>query len=171
MIIASGVACLFTDVFSDKPVVMHGDILLVGASVCWAYYTVLLRRWAVSPWDASIGVTLLTALMYLPIYLIALPKHLPSVSWLDIALQAGYQGLIATIIQMALYVRTIELIGPSRLGILMALVPGLAGFAAVPLLNESLSPWVLAGLVLVSLGAWFGNLHSINNQRKKLCPT
>jgi drug/metabolite transporter (DMT)-like permease len=170
-IIASGVACLVMYVFSGKAAVMHGDLLMVGASACWACYTVLLRRWAVSPWDATIGVTLLTALMYLPFYLIALPKHMVSASWSDIATQAVYQGLIATIIQMVLYVRTIELIGPTRLGMLMALVPGLAGIAAVPLLNEPLSPWVLAGLVLACLGAWFGNLRNIINQRKKPCLT
>ncbi|MHB8912686.1 MAG: DMT family transporter [Lysobacter sp.] len=170
-IIASGVASLVMDVFDGNAAVLHGDLLMVGASVCWACYTVLLRRWAVSPWDATIGVTLLTALVYLPVYLIALPKQVVSVSWSDIAIQAVYQGLIASIIQMVLYVRTIALIGPTRLGMLMALVPGLAGIAAVLLLNEPLSLWVLTGLVLVCFGAWLGNRPNIINPRRKPCPT
>ncbi len=166
-IIALGVASLSVDVFGNKPGVMHGDLLMVAASLCWAFYTVLLRRWAVSPWDATIAVTLLTAVVYLPIYLLVLPKHLQAASWSNIATQAVYQGIIATIIQMFLYIRTIELLGPTRLGMLMALVPVLAGISAVPILNESLSSWALLGLVLVGLGAWLGNrLNFIHKSRK-----
>ena len=117
------------------------------------------------------SVVMLTAFVYLPIYLIALPKHLASAPWSDIATQAVYQGVIATVIQMLLYVRTIALIGPTRLGLLMALVPGLAGIAAVPLFDEALSPWELAALALVCLGAWQGNRRTRTEPRKKPCLT
>lgn len=171
LVIASGVVSLVTDSFAGNLAVPQGDLLMVGASICWACFTVLLRRWAVSPWDATIGVTLLTAFVYLPTYLIALPKQMASAAWSDIAIQAVYQGLIATIIQMVLYVRAIALIGPTRLGMLMALVPGLAGIAAVPLLNEPLSPSAFVGLVLVCLGAWLGNRQNTSKPRRKPCPT
>lgn len=170
-VIAAGVACLVVDGFGGGAGVLRGDALMVGATVCWACYSVLLRRWAVSPWDATLAVTLLTALVYLPIYVLLLPKQLAAASWSDIATQAVYQGLIATIIQMLLYVRTVALIGATRLGMLMALVPGLAGVAAVPLLGEPLAPWVLAGLVLVSLGAWLGNRQAVVKPKRVPCPT
>ena len=171
LIIASGVICLVIDAFHGEAAVRYGDLLMVGASACWACYSILLRRWALSPWDVTIGVTLLTALLYLPVYLIALPKQLLLASWLDIAIQAIYQGIIATIIQMVLFVRTIGLIGPTRLGLSMALVPALAGLAAVPLLGEPLSAWTATGLALVSLGAWLGNRNRIVNPRRTQCPT
>lgn len=167
IIIATGVACLAVDVFDHKVGVLRGDMFMVGASFFWASYTVLIRRWAVSPWDAMIGVTLLTAFVYLPIYLTILPKHWQVATWANIATQAIYQGIIATIIQMVLYVRTIELIGPTRLGVLMAFVPVLAGVAAVPILKESLSSWVLIGLVLVGVGAWLGNRLNIVKEGEK----
>ena len=156
-VIALGVLCLGVDSALRGSRVAVGDVLMVGATMCWAAYSVLLRRWQVAPWDATLAVTLVTAMLYLPVYVLALPTHLAQAAWSDIALQALYQGLIATIVQMLLYVRTVSLIGPTRLGMLMALVPGLAGVAAVPLLGEALSAWVLAGLVLVGLGAWLGN--------------
>ena len=170
-IIAGGVACLAVDVFLGNRAVFQGDLLMVGAAACWACYSVLLRRWAVSPWDATLGVTLLTALVYLPIYLLALPKQLALAPWGDIALQSVYQGLVVTIIQMLLYVRTVALIGPTRLGMLMALVPALAGIAAVPLLGEALSLWVLAGLGLVCLGAWLGNRKPVVKPGNPSCLT
>jgi len=39
----------------------------------------------------------------------------------------------------------------------MALVPALAGFAAVPALGEALGDWLAAGLVLVTAGALLCN--------------
>lgn len=171
LVVASGMVCLVMDGFKGSIAVLHGDLLMIGASVCWACYTVLIRRWGISPWEATVSVVLLTAFVYLPIYLIALPKHLASAPWSDIATQAVYQGVVATVIQMLLYVRTIALIGPTRLGLLMALVPGLAGIAAVPLLDEALSPWELAALALVCLGAWQGNRRTRTESRRKPCLT
>ncbi len=164
-LIAGGIVCLGADVLRGESAVLRGDLLMVGASLCWACYSVLLRRWALSPWDATLAVTLLTALVYLPVYLVALPKQLHQAPWPDIAVQAVYQGVVATIVQMVLYVRTIALIGPTRLGMWMALVPGLAGVTAVPLLGETLSGWTALGLGLVGLGAWLGNRRLFFNPR------
>lgn len=172
LVIAAGVACLAVDVLRGHAAALQGDLLMLGASACWACYSVLLRRWQVTPWDATLGVTLLTAVLYLPVYLLALPHQIALASWSDIAAQAVYQGIVATIVQMLLYVRTVALIGPTRLGLWMALVPALAGVAAVPLLGESLSAWVLTGLVLVSLGAWLGNRRPIiQPSKEEPCPT
>lgn len=165
-IVGLGVACLVMDAFQSGVSVLYGDLLMVAASICWSSYSVLLRRWSVAPWDATIAVTLLTACAYLPVYLLALPKHLMAASWSDILVQAVYQGIVATIIQMVLYVRTIELIGPTRLGLLMALIPGLAGLAAVPLLHEALSLWTFCGLLLVGLGAWIGNRLAVSKSKE-----
>ena len=165
-IVAMGVICLVIDAFQGNGAVLYGDVLMIGASACWAAYSVLLRRWSISPWDATIGVTLITALLYLPVYVLMLPKQMAHASWSDIATQAVYQGVMATIIQMVLYVRTVALIGPTRLGMLMALIPGIAGIAAIPLLGESMSFWVFTGLVLVSLGVWLGNRNDFFIRRR-----
>lgn len=167
--IAGGVACLLVD--GLRATALLGDGLMLGASACWACYAVLLRRWSVSPWDATLAVTLLTAMAYLPVYALLLPKQLSLASGADIALQAVYQGLVATIIQMFLFVRTVALIGPTRLSLLMALVPGLAGVAAVPLLGEPLGSWLVAGLAWVSLGAWIGSRPVKPIPERKPCPT
>ncbi len=168
--IAAAAACLAVDARHSGRHLLDGDLLLVGASIAWAVYSVLLRRWRVSPWDATIGVAVLTLGAYAPVYLLFLPKAIVSAPWSDILLQAVYQGLIATVVQMLLYVRTLALIGPTRLGLLMALVPGIAAVAAVPLLGESLTAGQVAGLLLAGIGAWIGIRHSQPVARRP-CPT
>jgi drug/metabolite transporter (DMT)-like permease len=157
LVIGIGVSCLAMDVFDAGGGHLWGDLLMISASICWSIYSVLVRRWAVAPWAATCGVTLVTCIAFLPIYVVALPKHIMSASWQELALQAVYQGVIASTIQMVLYVRTVALIGPTRLGTMMALIPALAGVAAVPVLNEPLTAWVMAGLVFVCVGAWWSN--------------
>ncbi|MCE2680034.1 MAG: DMT family transporter [Burkholderiales bacterium] len=156
-VIASGLVCLGFDAVHFNPQAIEGDLLMLAASLCWASYSVLLKRWKTPALNATIAVNVLTALLFLPAYLLFLPKNILEAPLQTVALQAIYQGVFATTIQMVLFVKTVALIGPTRLGTLMALIPALAGVAAVPLLNEALSPWVVLGLVLVSAGAWLSN--------------
>ncbi len=156
-VIGAGVLCLGIEAFRGHAGMGPGDLLVTGASLAWAGYTVLARRWAADPRETTVAVALLTALAYLPVYAAFLPKHITTVALPEIAGQAVYQGVIATIVQMLLYIRAVALIGPTRLGTLMALVPALAGFAAVPVLGETLSGWVAAGLLLVTAGALLCN--------------
>ena len=55
---------------------------------------------------------------------------------------------------MVMFLRAVEILGAERTGALVALVPVLAGLGAVPLLDEPLTVWLVAGLALVSLGAF-----------------
>jgi drug/metabolite transporter (DMT)-like permease len=156
-VIAIGVAILACQVFRDGRATAVGDAMFVGACFLWALYTVLVRRWKISPWAVTINIAMVAALTYLPVYLAALPKTILSANLWEIALQAIYQGVIAAILQMVLYMRAVELLGPSRMGVLLALVPPLAAMAAVPALREPITPLLVLSLVMVSLGVWIGN--------------
>ncbi|GBG02881.1 membrane protein [Azospira sp. I13] len=169
--IAAGIACLAVDSFSGSAGDWRGDLLILASSLSWAIYTVLVRRWQVAPWDATLGVGLVSALLYLPIYLLWLPKNLAAASLGNIALQAAYQGVLAVIVAMMFFMRAVALLGPTKVGTLMALIPAVAGTAAAPLLGEPLSPMLLSGLALVSLGAWMGSQNRFFVRRNKLCPT
>ncbi|OHX21776.1 DMT family transporter [Chromobacterium sphagni] len=131
-----------------------GDLLLLAASLCWAAFGVLARRWGYQAWPLTRAITIMGALLYLPLYLLLLPKHLAAASWGMLAFQALYQGVAAAILAMLLYLRAIASLGAVRVGALFALIPILAGVLAAPLLNEPLTGYLEAGLALVSLGAW-----------------
>jgi drug/metabolite transporter (DMT)-like permease len=157
-LIAIGVAALAVETFSATRTAAGstwiGDLLFVTASTSWALYTVLARRWGVAPLDTAIGVTLVSAALYLPVYVLFMPMQIASAPLQTILVQAVYQGLLVSIVALLLYMKAMTLIGPTRLGSFMALVPALAGISAVPVLGEPLSGWLLAGLAMVSLGAF-----------------
>lgn len=131
-----------------------GHLWLIGAALFWALFSVMLKHWSISAWDATIGLALITGAIYLPFYVIALPKNIDPSLWQDIAIQAFYQGFLATIVQMLLYVRAVHLIGPASMGTMMAIVPLLASFAAIVLLDEPFGLVLLLAAVLVSTGSW-----------------
>ena len=134
-----------------------GDLWLLAAVSSWGCYTVLIRRWRIPPLSGAVTTAVGSALLYLPVYITLLPHRMHSAGWPDLLLQAFYQGVIATIVAMLLYLRAVVSIGPAAMGALMALVPVLSGLAAVPLLGESLNPQEAAALLVTSLGALFAS--------------
>lgn len=158
--IALGVACvampqvLGTYGGSDMAL---GDALLLSASVAWALYSVLVKRWAFDPWLLTRVVAVGSAVVYLPIYLLCLPKGLDTVPASMLIIQGLYQGIGPTIVAMLLFLRAVAILGAERTGAVVALVPVIAGLAAVPWLHEPLTGWLVAGLALVSVGAFLSS--------------
>lgn len=155
LVIAAGVLCVAVPYLNGgwSAALLYGDLLILAASVAWALYSVLVKRWHYSPWTLTRFVTLASALAYLPVYLLFLPKQLAAVPLSTLLLQGLYQGIGPTILAMLLFLKAVSILGPVRVGALIALVPVLAGVAAGPLLHEPLTVWLLGGLVCVSLGA------------------
>jgi len=141
-----------------------GDGWLVAAAFLWALFSVLIKRWQITPWQVTVSLALLTCLFYLPIYVAFLPKALSQASWTDILLQAFYQGIMATIIQMIFYVKAVQKIGPSEMGAVMSIVPVISGIAAIVIFNEPVSEALIMGLILVSLGAWLAHSRLLNRK-------
>ncbi len=134
-----------------------GQLWLIFAAFFWALFSVLVKHWKISPWEVTISLALVTAVIYLPIYLIALPSNISLSLWRDVLTQAFYQGFLATIIQMLLYVRAVHIIGPTSMGTMMASVPILASISAIIFLNEPSSIFLATGVVLVSIGSWISH--------------
>ncbi len=154
-VIALGIAMLFVQQLSPGGEgVQMGHVWLVLGAAFWALFTVLIKRWNISPWQAMVSLAVITSMLYLPVYVLLLPSKLSVELLPDIALQVVYQGVVATIIQMYLYVRAVQLIGASAMGSVMAIVPVVSGVLALFVFKEPISIELVVGLVLVSLGAW-----------------
>lgn len=130
-----------------------GDTLFLTAALCWAIFGLLMKRWHVRPLDATMGLAFISSLIYLPIYLLFLPKGVADVPTQFLLLQCFYQGFAAPIVAGMLYAYANLNIGPMRASLMLALVPGFSAMAAVPLLGESLSALTIAGVILVTSGA------------------
>ncbi|WP_290577199.1 DMT family transporter [Ketobacter sp.] len=156
--ISAGIFCLFWFEILHEDGVQGGQGWFVGAAFCWAVFSVLIKRWQISPWQATVSLAVVTALAYLPVYVFLLEKNISLEHWRHVALQSVYQGFLATIVQMLCYVQAVRRIGPASMGSMMALVPLIAGFSAVFLYDEPLGVPLIVCLVLVSLGVWVANL-------------
>jgi drug/metabolite transporter (DMT)-like permease len=151
-----GLVLFFTAACGQTNPSWAGDLLLAAGSFCWALYGVLMRRWGVSPVETATAVAVFTAAVYLPVYWLWLPKNLAAAPPGEIVLQVVYQGLIASVVQMLLYVHTVRLIGPARLTLAMALIAPLVALAAVPLLDEPLGPGLVAAIAVTTFSVWWG---------------
>ncbi|OZY87260.1 EamA family transporter [Cellvibrio mixtus] len=155
-IIALGMICLGVDIFSRSENTLPGDLLLITSSLIWALYTILAKRSGFGAWETAIGSALLSALIFLPVYILWLPKAILLAPVKDIMLQGIYQGLIVAVIAMLFYMAAMTRLGPARTGACMALVPALAGIGASLILGEDLNGWLVSGLLATSTGAWLG---------------
>ncbi len=157
LVITLGIGLLVYGQLAQGEGISQGHGLLALGALCWAVFTVLIKRWHITPWQAMVSLAVITCVLYMPVYILWLPKNV-SVNVLgDIAVQMAYQGVMATIIQMALYVRAVQLIGALSMGALMAIVPVVSGVAAIVIFNEVASSELIVGLVLVSVGAWLAH--------------
>ena len=153
--IGLGISCVAWPLWQNgwSASLLLGDGLLLLSSMVWAVYSVLAKRWQFNPWLLTRFVAFGSTAIYLPLYLLALPKQITVAPWSSVLLQALYQGIGPTIIAMLLFLKAVSILGPERTGAMIALVPVLAGLAATQVLNEPLSASLVVGLVLVSLGA------------------
>lgn len=151
MIFAAGVLLLMDAGIGST---LWGDAWFILAMLCWSLYSVLARRWQVAPLDAAVTVAVLCALVCLPVCLVVLPSNLGAAPLQDVLLQGFYQGVIATVVAMLLYMRAVVTIGPAAMGAMMALVPALASVLAIPVLGEVFTPHTLLALGLSTAGAF-----------------
>lgn len=135
---------------------MVGDLLFLCGSISWAVFTLLLRRHPMPPLTAAVTTTLGSAALYLPVWWLFLPSTLGHAPVPEIAIQAVYQGILVVFVAMLLYTFAVRRLGAQTVTLLMAVVPGVAALAAVPILGEPISLFTLAGLGAVTIGAVLG---------------
>ena len=165
--IATGIVCSAMPYFNEwSPLTAFGDLLIFIGSVLWAIYSVLAKRWGYSPWTLTCAVALIPALIYLPVYALCLPKALAEAPLSLIITQGLYQGIVATILAMLAYLKAISILGTERAAAFLALVPIVTGLAAVPLLGEALTGWLMSGLVFVSLGSFVASRYGSTVSRR-----
>lgn len=137
-----------------------GDLLFFFSAVWWGLFTVLLKQWKLSAWHAMASVAIWSTLIYLPIYLLFIPKHFQEVEAVHLLVQGLFHGVLVVIVATLTYIAAIQRLGAFKTGSIVTLAPFIAAALAVPLLNEPLSVAVACGLVGMAIGAlqpwrWF----------------
>lgn len=160
-LILAGVGCMMAESLdgSALPGQWRGDLMFLGGAVSWSVFTILTRRWAVSPLQATVALAFYASLLYLPIYALFLPKGLADTPLATIALHGAFQGVISVVLNIVLFTRAVAALGAPTTTMITAAVPATVAVSAWPLLGEPASPLVLVGVAASTLGilgaVWF----------------
>jgi drug/metabolite transporter (DMT)-like permease len=132
-----------------------GDVMMIVASCLYAIYTLLLRQ---RPAASSIG---LFAAMAIVAFITSAPLLGFEIwngeffwpSWKGLATLL-YVALFPSLISQIFFIRGVQLIGPSRAGVFVNLVPIFGALLAVALLGEPFVTYHATALALVVAGIW-----------------
>lgn len=154
----SGIVCMLvakSDASSSEQ--WLGHCLFVISGLIWGSYTLLVRAWKVDAMQAAACVCVLSMLGYLPIYLAFIPSHISMDNWHEVAFQAFYQGVMTGVVALITYNTGVHLLGASRAGAFIPLVPALSTILAIPILHEVPSTLEWIGVTAVSSGVFLGS--------------
>ncbi len=138
---------------------LAGFALLLLASSCWATFTVVSRVLRMQPIVTAALVSVVNAIVYLPIYwLISAPGQLRAAAPFKLlALQAIYQGALTGVIALIAFSYAVERLGPAGTARFMPLVPVFATFFGWLMLNDHLDVGTVIGLSAVLVGVLIAN--------------
>lgn len=149
-----------------------GDVLTVLAVLCWAGYTVGLRR--VPPGVSPLRVTTITTIAGAPgLMLVGLPGVL-HLEWGAVSprawLAVAYASVLSLVVAYLLWNRSVKAIGGTRTAIYMCLTPLVAVLGAWLLLGERPHPlqgigalFIITGVLLTRTG---GGEKSVSGEQK-----
>ncbi|GAA4938260.1 DMT family transporter [Actinoplanes utahensis] len=142
-----------------------GAAMVLAAAVSYAYATILVQRRAsdLPPEALTVGTTVITSLVLLPVSLLALPTEpVSGRAWASLAVL----GVFCTAAALLAFYRLIALVGPNRAGLVTYVNPVVAVLLGVILLNEPIGPGTIAGFALVVAGCWLCTRPARTAQRR-----
>ena len=130
---------------------LAGDLLTLGAVICWAGYTLGLR--VLPPGISPLRVTMVTTVAGTPgLVLAGLPEML-GMDWSAVGWQGwaalGYATFLSLLVAYVIWNRSVQVVGPSRTVIYMCLTPLVAVVTAAVFLGERPMPLQAVGAALI----------------------
>ncbi|MCQ0090810.1 DMT family transporter [Roseovarius sp. M141] len=132
--------------------VVAGHLILIGTGIMWAVYGLIVRHAAVPALNATAIVAVGSAVFYLPVYLVVLPKQVLAAPLWDVLMQAGFQGVLVSVLAIYAFNRSAELLGPVAGATMPALIPVVTLGLGFGVLGEIAEPGQIGSAVLVTLG-------------------
>jgi drug/metabolite transporter (DMT)-like permease len=127
-----------------------GDILMMGAVVLYALYSVLLRRRpAIHPLSVLIYTFGLGVLFLLPFYIWELAGGATMDLNFEVALSILYVAIFPSIVAYFCWNRGVAVLGANRTGLFINLIPVFASVLAILFLGETLQVFHIIGMILI----------------------
>jgi drug/metabolite transporter (DMT)-like permease len=129
-----------------------GDVFFLAAIALFAVFMVANRAWTITPGQVIFAVTIVSAVFYIPVWLLWLDSRLLAASGSEILLQGIYQGLVPSILGISCLNIAVRHIGAHATSVFLSVVPCVAALAAIPILDEipGLPAWI--GMLTVTVG-------------------
>jgi drug/metabolite transporter (DMT)-like permease len=126
-----------------------GHLLFLTADCLWAGYAVVMRRARLDGLHAAAIAAVVSLFVYFPLYLFFFDNRLLEVSPTDLMGQAFYQGVLTAAVSLALFGRSIMLLGAAKAAAFVALTPVMAALMAIPALGEwpTSIDWLAIGMI------------------------
>ncbi|NVJ90324.1 MAG: DMT family transporter [Methylocystaceae bacterium] len=161
-----GAGLLFS-IFHQPNSFTEGHAILILTGIMWAIYAITLRKTPIPALHATSIVVVGSALIYLPIYIFALPQQISTTPISDILLQMGFQGMLVSIIAVFAFNRSVELLGPIIGASLPGLIPLLTLILSFVILQETAGFDEITTAIVTGLGV---TLILAGGSRKDLSP-
>ncbi len=130
-----------------------GDLLMLGAAICWTIYTLGVRT--LGQGLSPLAITTWTMITGMPgMLLVSLPDW-STVAWSHVSLQAwlalAYATLLALVLAYVLWNNSVRVAGSARTAIYGCAIPLVAALIAWPLIGEQ-PTWVqgIGGVLIIS---------------------
>jgi drug/metabolite transporter (DMT)-like permease len=153
VILAGLVVVAGPGLFAGGALTPLGDAMFLAAGLMWAGFTVLSKRWAVGPVEATVVVSVLSGAVLVPVVaattgfgrILALP------AW-DLATQLLVQGVLSGVVAVLAFTAAVRWLGASRAAAFPALVPVSATLIGIPVAHEVPNLLQALGLLVVVAG-------------------
>lgn len=136
--------------------VNRGDLWVLLAVVCWALYTVLLRRLPANahPLGVLTVMVVVGLLGIAPFYLWELGQGRRVLLTIPVVAGLGYVSLFASVLAFVMWNRAVEQVGATRAGLFVHLMPLFGTILSVLFLGESFHLFHLSGMALIFCGIY-----------------
>ncbi len=148
---------------------MAGDLLTLGALICWAGYTLGLR--VLPPEISPLRVTMVTTVAGTPGLVLAGVPEMLGMDWNAVGWPGwaalGYATVFSLLVAYLIWNRSVKVVGPSRTVIYMCLTPLIAVATAAVFLGERPMPLQAVGAVLIIGGVLLTRGKNMNVEKRE----
>jgi drug/metabolite transporter (DMT)-like permease len=139
--------------FAGNLATLPGDAMFAVAGLMWAGFSVLAKRWGLKPLQATAAVSVVSAAIYGPIYLLTAGIDRLAVVPVEMLVwQVVVQGALSGVVAIVAFTQVVRLLGPGKAALFPALVPAVAVLIGIPITGEIPGLWQAAGIVLATAG-------------------
>lgn len=130
----------------------RGHLLFLAAATSLGVWYVAIRQWGLPVAEVMAGSLVLSAVVYVPFWLVFLPSGITTAPTQDILIQAAILGVAGAFIGAYSQAFAARALGPTRQTAIMSGGPALAALLAIPVLGEIPSTLAITGIVVVAAG-------------------